>query len=155
MPRQRHLGYQIWALYELESELYVSKPKAYLDGFLSSILKLYQREGQDSTNETSHLNESGASSPLSSGQSTPKKCQHDKWYQNRYSASYSSMGSVADSTTELANEKALSSTPPPLQHLSAPKNPVGNPPLIRYLGTEQKYEETIQIKLNIAEVLKG
>lgn len=140
-------------VYERESELYVPKPKAYLDGFLTSILKLYQQEGQDSTNETSRLNESGAASPLSSGQSTPKQRPHDKWYQNRYSASYSSIGSAVDSTTELANEKALSSIPPsttPKRH----KKTHWKSAFDKIPGHGKKYEETIQIKLNIAEVLK-
>ncbi len=140
-------------VYEREAELYVPKPKAYRDGFLSSILKLYQQEGRDSINETSRLNESGAASPLSSGQSTPKHRQHDKWYQNRYSASYSSIGSAVDSTTELANEKALSSIPPspaPKRHKKNHRNSASD----KIPGHGKKYEETIQIKLNIAEVLK-
>lgn len=140
-------------VYERESELYVPKPKAYRDGFLSSILKLYQQEGQDSINETSRPNESGAASPLSSGQSTPKQRQHDKWYQNRYSASYSSIGSAVDSTTEPANEKALSSIPPstaPKRHKKNHRNSASD----KIPGHGKKYEETIQIKLNIAEVLK-
>lgn len=140
-------------VYEREAELYVPKPKAYRDGFLSSILKLYQQEGRDSLNETSRLNESGAASPLSSGQSTPKHRQHDKWYQNQYSASYSSIGSAADSTTELANEKALLSILPstaPKRHKKNHRNSASD----KIPGHGKKYEETIQIKLNIAEVLK-
>lgn len=133
-------------VYEQESELYVPKPKAYRDGFLSSILKLYHQESEDSINDTSRLVESGAPSPLSSGQSTPKQRQHDKWYQKRYSAS-------VDSTTELANEKALSSIPP----FTAPKHhkkPHRKSSSDKIPGHGKKYEETIQIKLNIAEVLK-
>lgn len=143
-------------VYERESDLYVPKPKAYREGFLSSILKLYQQEGQDSINETSRLNESGAASPLSSGQSTPKKRQHDRWYQNRYSASHSSIGSAVDSTAglaELANEKALSSIPPFASPKRLKKN-YRNSTSDKIPGHGKKNEETIQIKLNIAEVLK-
>lgn len=152
-------------VYERESELYVPRPKAYRDGFLSSILKLYQQQqdGQDSiNNETSRLNnESGggaaAASPLSSGQSTPSQRQHEKWYQNRYSASYSSIRSAMDptTTTEPANEKALSSIL--LAPFTAPKRhkkPHRNSASDKIAGHGKKYEETIQIKMNIAEVLK-
>lgn len=141
-------------VYERESELYVPKPKIYREGFLSSILKLYQQEGQDSINETSRLNESGAASPLSSGQSTPKQRQHDKWYQNRYSESYSSIGSATDSTTEPASEKALSSIPPSSAAPKRPKKNHWNSVSDKIPGHGKKYEETIQIKMNIAEVLK-
>ena len=138
-------------VYERESELYVPKPKAYREGFLSSILKLYQQEGQDPLNETSRLNESGALSPLSSGQSTPKRGR-EKWYKNRYSTSNSSIGSAVDSATEPANEAALSSIPPsasPKRHKKTHKSSASD----KVPGHAKKNEATVQIRLNIAEVL--
>lgn len=156
-------------LYEREAELYVPKPKAYREGFLSSILKLYQQEGQDSIDETSRLSESGTTSPLSSGHSTPKQQRQNekKWYLHRYSASNSSVGSSVDSTTtattttteELpANEKVLSSIPltsSPLASKYYKKNPRKSfaSTTDKIPGHGKKNEETIQIKLNIAEVL--
>lgn len=136
---------------EREAELYVPKPKAYREGFLSSILKLYQQEGQDSINETSRLYDSGASSPSSSGQNTPKQRQREKWYQNRYSASNSSIGSTVDSTIEPANEKAISSLPSAASkhHKKNRKSSASD----KLPGHGKKNDETIQIKLNIAEVL--
>lgn len=157
-------------VYEREAELYVPKPKAYREGFLSSILKLYQQEGQDSIVGTSHLNELGTTSPLSSGHSTPKQQrQHEKkWNLHRYSASNSSVGSAVDSTTTITtpttteelpvNEKDLSSIPlasSPVtskHHKKKPrKSPISTTDKIP--GHGKKNEETIQIKLNIAQVL--
>lgn len=139
-------------VYEREAELYVPKPQTYREGFLSSVLRLYNREGQDSIDEASRLNGSGAPSPLSSGQNTPQQRQHEKWYHNRYSASKSSITSAVDFITEPANETALSSLPSstaPKQHKKKSKSTVSD----KIPGHGQKDEETIQIKLNIAAIL--
>lgn len=158
---------------------YVARPKAYREGFLSSILKLYNEQGvgsalaaipslptpalgsnrfgnnEEEGEEASSSREPRAASQNSSGTSTPRR--RPKWYyRNARPGSTGSIGSIAtlvNSTTMLAQ---------PAIPMAAPDHPAAIRPLPKQRSRRRNaldtllrrgQEESIHIQVHIAETL--
>lgn len=167
--------------YERDPNDYVPKPKEYREGFLSSILKLYNEQGVGSalSNIPSELNaitshhrsgsrdslqdllkkgspETPKASPTSSGTGTPKQ-KHQKWYYKN--SQPSSTGSVADliSLSTVLAQPGGSTDEPSKQPAIRPKPKKGKSTgaLDVILGRHRppKTDDSIRIQVHIAETI--
>lgn len=158
---------------------YVPRPQKYREGFLSSILKLYNEQGvgaavgavpiapvpafgtnrsggdEEEAREVSSSRASPVTSPGTSGTSTPRR--KTKWYyRNASPASTGSMGSIASlvsSTTMLAQPATSMAS---LDHSAAirpmPKQRTrSNNALDTFLGRGR--EESIHVQVHLAETI--
>ncbi|KAL8964282.1 MAG: hypothetical protein Q9183_004561 [Haloplaca sp. 2 TL-2023] len=148
---------------------YVPRPNEYREGFLSSILKLYDERGVGANLSHNPMGNVGAadhkrrrsggstystvSSPPHSETATPKR---QKWYSNQQAASTGSMASLIHSATNLAGlggspttgEKGRPQRPPLLKSRSASA-------LDTVLGRNKapRQDESIHIQVHIAETM--
>lgn len=166
---------QVTPLPEKNDRDYVPRPTEYREGFLSSILKLYNEQGLGSVLSQTPVGNVGApykghlqnkrdswtdgapgSSSPSSGTATPKETRQ-KWYRNRQSSSTGSLSNLAHSAMMLAQ--------PAGSPAAAPSNEKGHTPrpsaalksrsvsaLDTVLG-RKKPEDQIHIQVHIAETM--
>ena len=171
---------QITPASDRDPEEYVAPPKEYREGFLSSILKLYNEEGVgsaianipsglDALKVGHHRNpsreslvRSGAASvtsasPSSSGTTTPTRTKRPKWYKNTSPGSTGSVANLISSSTVLAQPAGSSHSPNDGPSIR-PK-----PKVRRYSSNAldalfsrakgQKSDHSIRIQVHIAELI--
>ncbi|KAL8868775.1 MAG: hypothetical protein Q9174_004761 [Haloplaca sp. 1 TL-2023] len=151
---------------------YVPRPNEYREGFLSSILKLYDESGLGANLSHNPVGNVGAanhkrrrsggstfsniSSPPHSESATPKR---QKWYSNQQAASTGSMASLIHSATNIAGLGGSPAKTP-----SGEKGRPQRPPLLKsrsasaldlVLGRNKppKQDESIHIQIHIAETM--
>ena len=160
--------------YERDPEIYVPRPREYREGYLSSILKLYneqgmgptlanipsgreavaraanRREGSDQplldSTQTSPAQTPGAS-PTSSGATTPKQ-KHQKWYyKNPQSQSTGSIADLVGSSTVLAQPGSSKTT---AAVRPKPKTkPLSDRAIETVLGKKKKERDEASLKIRI------
>lgn len=172
-----HSG-QTTPAFDRDPEEYVPRPKEYREGFLSSILKLYNEEGVGSalanipsglealkgSHSRNHSRESlitsaAASttniSPSSSGTTTPTRSKRPKWYKNNAPHSTGSIANLISSSTVLA-QPAGSSHSPKDGPMIRPKHKVRNSSnALDALVAKAKgknSDQSIRIQVHIAEL---
>ena len=166
--------------FDRDPEEYVPAPKEYRDGFLSSILKLYNEEGVGSAlanipsgldalksghrrnQSRESLIASGATSitdisPSSTGTTTPTRAKRPKWYKNASPGSTGSVANLISSSTVLA-QPAGSSRSPGAEPAIRPK-PKGRRHSSNALDAilakarGQTQDDSVRIQVHIAELI--
>ncbi|KAL8670310.1 MAG: hypothetical protein Q9168_005141 [Polycauliona sp. 1 TL-2023] len=175
---------QVTPIREQHGRDYVPRPKEYREGFLSSILKLYDEQGAGAAlsntsvgNAVRGRRPSSASSllpsqekrdasPASSGVTTPK-AKREKWYNNKQTASSTSLSNISSnlvhSATVLAHPGGSPATAPSSengQHQGPkPMRPQlksrGSSALDHVFGRSKspKPDNSIHIQVHIAETM--
>ena len=169
---------QTTPIYDRDLEEYVPAPKEYREGFLSSILKLYNEEGVGSalTNipagldalKNGHRNQSRESllasgatsatnlSPISSGASTPTRVKRPKWYKNTEPSSTGSIANLITSSTVLAQPAGSSHSPkegPAIRpKLKARRHSSNALEAVLAKAKGKRSDQSISIQVHIAEL---
>ena len=164
--------------YDRDQEEYVPRPKEYREGFLSSILKLYNEEGVGSalSNIPSGLDAlktgkgnqskesllaSGATSasnlsPVSSGASSPTRTKRPKWYKNTESSSTGSIANLISSSTVLAQPAGSSHSPndgPTIRPKTKARRNSGNAlETILAKAKGPRSDQSVRIQVHIAQL---
>ena len=156
-----------------ERDGYVPRPKEYRAGVLTTLMKLYDDHGIGSalgmsnhplqnrnpeaamSRETlSGANSSQVDTPLASGATTPKQ-KRPKWYHNSQASSTGSIANLINSSSVLAQPGGSAAAPisrPSLVHRSKSSDAIASMLGISKKGTEPKVEESIHIRVHIAEI---
>lgn len=159
---------------EQSSKDYIPRPHEYREGFLSSILKLYNEQGAGSAlshapagnvGPASSDHRQSTGSPIrghdtredpsaSSGTITPKAA-HQKWYKNQQVSSTGSLSNLISSATVLAHPAGSPATGQPSGHGPRPNMKSRSvSALDTVLGRKgPKQEESIHIQIHIAETM--
>ncbi|KAI4085937.1 MAG: hypothetical protein LQ344_007998 [Seirophora lacunosa] len=154
---------------EQESTDYVPRPNEYREGFLSSILKLYNEQGVGAALSQTPVGNVGAAfgqrrrstdaslpgSSASSGTTTPKTTRQ-KWYKNQSSSSNGSLANLISSATVLAHPGGSPATGQSAGHGPRPSmvKSVSANALDTVLGRKgPKQDESIHIQVHIAETM--
>ncbi|KAL8721852.1 MAG: hypothetical protein Q9225_001566 [Loekoesia sp. 1 TL-2023] len=170
---------QATPVHEQTYQDYVPRPTEYREGFLSSILKLYNEQGlgaaltqkpvgnvgmtykeRRQSNRDSLLNrEIPESSSASSGTTTPKAARQ-KWYKNQQASSTGSLSNLIHSATALAHPGGSPVTAPPdgNGHIPRPNSALKSrsvSALDTMLGRNKspKPDDSIHIQVHIAETM--
>ena len=166
--------------FDRDPEEYVAPPREYRDGFLSSILKLYNEEGvgsalanipsgldalksgQRRNQSKESLLASGATSvtdvsPSSTGATTPTRAKRPKWYKNASPGSTGSIANLISSSTVLAQPAGSSRSPgvaptirPKLKRRRHSTNALDT---ILAKARGQTQDHSVHIQVHIAELI--
>ena len=166
--------------FDRDPEEYVPAPKEYRDGFLSSILKLYNEEGVGSAlanipsgldalksghrrnQSRESLLASGATSvtdvsPSSTGTTTPTRAKRPKWYKNASPGSTGSIANLISSSTVLAQPAGSSSSPgagPAIRPKLKGRRHSGNAlDAVLAKARGQTQDNSVRIQVHIAELI--
>lgn len=167
--------------FDRDPEEYVPAPKEYREGFLSSILKLYNEEGVGSAlanipsglealkgshsrnqSKDSLLSSAAASvvavSEPSTGTTTPTKTKRPKWYKSTSPGSTGSIANLISSSTVLAQPAGSSHSPgegPAIRpKLKARRHSSGNAlDIVINKAKGAKSDNSIRIQVHIAELI--
>lgn len=173
---------QVTPVYERDPDDYVPRPKEFREGYLSSIMKLYNEQGVGSAiahipagyeaiNRASNRRGSSAQSLIGSGATTPAqtpagsptesgtaspKSKHQKWYyKNEHHRSTGSIADLVSSSTMLAQPGASnqrSSIRPKPKY-----RPRSSQAIDTIMGKKKKphrLEDSIRIQVHIAETMQ-
>ncbi len=164
---------QTTPVYDRDLEEYVAPPKEYREGFLSSILKLYNEEGVGSAlanipnglealKSGHHRNKSresllssGNISPSSSGTNTPTRTKRPKWYKNTSPGSTGSIANLISSSTVLAQPAGSSHSPkdgPVIRPKLKVRNSSSALDALLAKAKGQRSDQSIRIQVHIAEL---
>jgi len=164
--------------FDRDPEEYVPRPKEYREGFLSSILKLYNEEGVGSAlanipsglealkgshsrnqSRESLLSSAAASttniSPSSSGTTTPTRTKRPKWYKNASPGSTGSIANLISSSTVLAQPAGSSHSPkdgPVIRPKLKVRNSSNALDALLAKAKGKKSDQSIRIQVHIAEL---
>ena len=161
-------------VYERDPDHYVPRPKEYREGYLFSLLKLYNEQGfgsalshipsgYDAITRAAHRRDSSgqsllgstasaatsrAGSPTSSGATTPK-AKHQKWY-NKNPLSPSA-GAYSDLVSSTGSSRASKAIRPKAKH-----RPLSAQALDTVMGKRKKShnDDPIRIQIHIAETMQ-
>lgn len=165
---------QATPVHERHDSDYVPRPNQYREGFLSSILKLYDERGLGATLSQTPVGNVAApfrerrrlsshdthgSSPPSSGTTTPT-AKRQKWYRNQQVSSTGSLSNLIHSATVLAHPGGLPATAPSGENGQRPRpasalKSRSASALDTVLGRNKgpKPDDSIHIQVHIAETM--
>lgn len=169
-------------VYERQQDDYVPRPKEYREGYLSSLLKLYNEQGVGSAlshtmTRAANRRDSGApsligseattpaqtpraspvASPTPSGASTPK-AKHQKWYyKNPQSQSTGALSDLVSSSTVFAHPTTGSSQTSKAIRPKGKYRPLSSQAFDTVMGKKKKglrKDDSIHIQIHVAETMQ-